>query len=394
MNPADTTRAALDAGTGTIVRTLTESAIVSVSRAVASVSQGQALAFRRGLQELRQRVPECEDRLVALHLDLGVRDPKAIADRITTAFLTSLPAVAISLSRSFSGPDIVPVQREASAFGSWIQAHVASIPARTLVAVELRRNRDLAMAPRQSMQSGPLPTSRPRALSDLLIQAEGPSLDWKRDFPAGLSGGREHPQREEHRGKLLKSLASIANSVVDERGYLIYGIDDKASPREVVGVQSSFDDAMFQDWNIKTFDPPIRFGYRQELYEGKQVAIFEIVPASEYPHVCLNDVGSELRSGQVWFRRGTRNTLAGYSDMRRMFAQAEPLRTSDDDGALVKLVREYWEPLGWEAIWPTLDERDEKLAQGFRLAYALESRREIRLSRSNSDSHVLMLRRR
>ena len=235
--------------------------------------------------------------------------------------------------------------------------------------------------------------SRTRNLTDLLTFTESPWLDWKREFPAGIVGGSAHAQRDEHRGKLLKSIVSIANSVVDECGYLVYGVEDKAGSRAVVGVSTHFDDALFQDWNEKSFSPAIHFQYREELHGGKRVALFEIAPSCDYPHVCADNIGRELQQGQVWFRRGSRNTLAGHADLTRMFATHEPLRTTEIDGALVRQTKEYWKPWGWQLMWPTLDQRDEKLAQGWRLAHAPESRREIRLSHGNVDVHLLMMRR-
>lgn len=245
----------------------------------------------------------------------------------------------------------------------------------------------------KNSQNTEIPVTQSRGLSELLGQAEGPSLDWKRDFPNGIAGGSGHLQREEHRGKLLKSLVSIANSVVDERGYLVYGVEDKNAHRTIVGVRGSFDDATFQDWNVRAFSPPLQFRYREEAQGAKTVGVFEVTPSSDYPHVCATDVGDELRAGQVWFRRGSRNTLGTYADLKRMFASPEPMRTTEGDGALVRQIKAFWEPLGWEVFWPTVNDRDEKLAQGYRLAYAPESRREIRLSSSNVDAHVLMLRR-
>lgn len=92
-----------------------------------------------------------------------------------------------------------------------------------------------------------------------------------------------------------------------------------------------------------------------------------LVPSIGRP-VCTVDVNGELRGGQVWFRRGTRNTLATHADLKRMFTPPEPLRTTQNDGALVKQVKEYWEPQGWEVFWADVNDRDEKIAQGYRIA--------------------------
>lgn len=393
MDLHDTTRAALDSGITTIVRELTESASVNIMRSIASVRGSGLLAYRQGLDNLRSRVPEYENRLVTLHLDLGVRDSAMVSENIVEGLRGPLPAVAISISKTFQGRDSSLALRESANFGAWVSSYLAGVAGRVLVAVERQRRKDPVVTAR-SIERPTLPPNRTRSLPDLLTCGESPWLDWKREFPAGVIGGARHAQREEHRGRLLKSLVSIANSIVDECGYLAYGVEDVGSSRTVVGTAVSFDDADFQDWNTKTFLPAVHFHYREESYEGKRVALFEIAPSPDYPHVCAQTVGSELYEGQVYFRRGTRNTLAGHDDLTRMFSPPEPLRTTEVDGALVRQAKDVWEPQGWDLVWPTLDQRDEKLADGWRLAHAPGSRREIRLSQGNVDVYLLMMRRR
>jgi hypothetical protein len=386
----DPTRAALDAGTKDIFRELTDSAARETMGLMARSRGNRLVALRQGLGELRARLPECEEKLFALYLGLGVCDATAIGDRVVKEFNEIVPGVAESLANALRGPQRPAALRQAMSFKAEVAAHASGVPGRALVAVELHRRQGPTIV--KVMENRELPKSRTFGLAELLGHAEQPWLDWKREFPPGLLPGTKHPDREAYRGKLLKSLVSIANSIADEHGYLVYGVDDGTNPRKVAGVDRIFDDAEFQDWNHKAFSPPVQFQFRYQDFDGKLAAIFDIVPSSDYPHVCAQDAGTELRAGQVWFRRGSRNTLAEHADLKRMFAPQEPLRTEQNDGALVRAVRELWEPQGWQLVWGGVNDRDEKLALGWRIAYAPESRREIRLSHSNADVHILMLR--
>lgn len=229
----------------------------------------------------------------------------------------------------------------------------------------------------------------PRRLpfQDLLALPESNSLDWKRDFPPGLLAGSKDLSWELGRAKLLRAIVSIANTVHDELGYVVYGVDDAVTPRFVHGIGRSFDDATFQEWNQATFRPPVDFHYREETHVGKTIGIVEIRPSSRYPHVCEKRVADLLNDGQVWFRRGTRCTVAHYDELKRMFEPAEPLLISDPEGAIVREIREVCAPLGWETYLPTMIEKADRLATGHRLAVLPGSRREIHFA-----NHVLLLR--
>jgi hypothetical protein len=237
-----------------------------------------------------------------------------------------------------------------------------------------------------------LPPARRRSISELLQSGEQTWLDWKKAFSPGLVGGAKNPQWDTARGALLKDVVSVANSIVDECGYVVYGVEDFGSTRTPVGLAGvHFDDATFQDWNRATFDPPIEFHYSEIAHDQVILGLCEITPSSDYPHVCKKTVG-DLHEGQVWFRKGTRNTVALHRDLQQRFSPQTPLRTTQYDGELVRQVKATWEPRGWVCVWESVADVDEKVAHGYRIATGPENRREIRLAPSNVDSHVLMLR--
>jgi hypothetical protein len=239
-----------------------------------------------------------------------------------------------------------------------------------------------------------LPPARRRSISELLQSGEQTWLDWKKAFPPGLLGGAKNPQWDTARGTLLKDVVSVANSIFDECGYVVYGVEDLGSTRTPVGLASAhFDDATFQDWNRATFDPPIELHYSEIAYGQVVLGVCEITPGPDYPHVCKKTVG-DLHEGQVWFRKGTRNTVALHRDLHQRFTPQTPLRTTVYDGELVRQVKAIWEPQGWVCTWEGVADVGEKVAQGYRIATGSENRREIRYAPSNVDTHILMLRRR
>jgi len=225
-------------------------------------------------------------------------------------------------------------------------------------------------------------------LQALLALPESESLDWKRDFPPGLLKNSSDPKWEEGRAKVLRAIVSIANTIrLDEVGYVVYGVDDSVKPRAVLGISRSFDDATFQEWNQATFRPRVDCHYHEETHVGKSIGIFEIRPSSTYPHVCERPIADLLNDGQVWFRRGSRCTVAHHEELQRMFEPSEPLVISDPEGPVVREIRGVWEPLGWEVCLPTILEKADRLASGHRLAMLPGSRREVRFA-----NHVLMVR--
>jgi hypothetical protein len=389
--PMDETQAALDAGVRDIVGHFVSSETHALMRKMGATRGGGAGAIlNTGLSEVFERLPGCEEKLINLHLDLGVRDARAISERVAEALRSHVAAMGFSIAATIHGHGGGAARRRADRFKASVEARASGVAGRALVAVETQRRKDGAMT-MKPIDNAAVRPPRPRTLAELLPHNEATWLDWKGAFPPGLS--RDIPQREQHRAKLLKSLVSIANSIVDECGYLVYGVDSENGPRHVVGVTEHFDDAEFQDWNQRTFSPPVQFHYREEQNgDGKTVAMFEITPASNFPHVSKLSRGNELYEGQVWIRRGSMNTVATHDDLKRLFASPEPLRTTESNGPVVQQVRALWEPEGWELWWPGVHERDDYLAKGHRLAYAPYSRREIRQVHSNTDVHVLMLR--
>ena len=128
MEPS--TCAALDAGIKEIFRGLTDTATRDTMVLMAQSRENRLVAFRQGLQDLRSRLPECERKLLALHLDLGVSDARVIGERIAKEFTETVPRVAESLAQSLRGPQRMAALRQAMYFNADVGAHASGVAGR------------------------------------------------------------------------------------------------------------------------------------------------------------------------------------------------------------------------------------------------------------------------
>lgn len=214
-------------------------------------------------------------------------------------------------------------------------------------------------------------------LPALLKHSEGPSLDWKRDFPPGMLQKADKEQWERGKGALLKDVVAMANYIVGSDGLLIYGVADAGGVRKVLGISQHWDDAMFQTWARSAIEPPVHFQYYELVYDAtRTIGVIEIRRSNEGPHVAVRDVG-DLHEGQVWYRVGTRNTIAHLPELRLLVAGEPPFKIGRlGDPALTKLT-EHYRALGREPVAARMADRDGRLASGYALAFFPGTRREV-----------------
>jgi hypothetical protein len=231
-------------------------------------------------------------------------------------------------------------------------------------------------------------------LETLLAEGESTYLDWKRDFPLQLLSERKQPDWDIGRAKLLKGLIALANSHGADYGYLIYGVEDRGSERRVTGISKSFDDAQFQQWAQNTFSPPPTFRYSEFKWDTRAlVGAFRIERTPDYPHVVQTNLGNLLFEGQVWFRRGSKNTVALHEDLKRMFVGEIPFKIAKLNDPILKEISEHYEKQGRKTTLPRFAERDSRLAKGYELAtYPTDTRREVWVGAvGDRYDHILLL---
>ena len=159
-------------------------------------------------------------------------------------------------------------------------------------------------------------------LEKLLVYPEQPWLDWKRDFPKGLDQPAKTPEHRVARGEMIKDIQALANIEGSSLRYLVWGVKDVQVKRIVFPFAPPhvFDDANFQTWVENALDPSISFSYYNVTWEeGVVIGVFQIYPLRDPPAVAVEDFGDVLRQGQVWFRDGTRNTIALRKQLKAYF---------------------------------------------------------------------------
>ena len=242
-----------------------------------------------------------------------------------------------------------------------------------------------------------LPVVDRSLLEALLTCPESDLLDWKRDFPKSLIAGSKDAGWDSAQGDVVKDIVAIANSVLDTAGFVVYGVQDLQVSRNPVGVSRSWDEAQFQTWLEKTVSPPVTFTYGEvEWQSSVRVGVVAVVPAKNFPHVIIQDLGSCAHAGQVWFRRGSKNTVALFDDLKRMFttqSMGTRIYESLSDPSL-KVIEEGFRKTGREPVYLRVDQRDSKIEQGYEIARHPQTGQEMLVGRNfqGDPELVVMLR--
>jgi Putative DNA-binding domain len=219
---------------------------------------------------------------------------------------------------------------------------------------------------------------------DLLQFGERDWLEYKSELHFALEHhDNAHGEWEKGKGVLLKDLVALANSPIPRNDrYLLRGVKDFGHERKIVGIKKRFDDAHFQDWVSKAFDPPIKMVYEElEPELGKIVGIFQITFDPKSPHIPIQNFGEELRVGQVWFRRGTQNTAAKRADLD-ILVRTEPIRlTRFDNTEEERILKAHYAPR--TLVLPSYGTQHTKIMQGYELAYYPGTRKEIHVGQTH-----------
>lgn len=150
-------------------------------------------------------------------------------------------------------------------------------------------------------------------------------LEWL-EFKAELNLDKQQDPPTKGRSTLLKDLVALANAKHQQpQRYLLVGVKDNG---DIVGYTGKYDDAMFQEWVGNTFEPPIKFVYRVVEVGGKNIGVFEIDKFQRQPHIVKRDLLPYLHQGQLWYRQGTKNTIALHGALQDYFYPCPELKLS------------------------------------------------------------------
>jgi hypothetical protein len=179
-------------------------------------------------------------------------------------------------------------------------------------------------------------------LEKLLENPEQSWIDYKKTFPKNLELPRNDPNHMVARGVMLKDILALANAEGNQPRYLVWGALDLKTSRKVFAFvpPPTFDDSMFQQWGETAIEPNVAFEFSLVPWEddvpGGAVAVFKIYPSDDRPYVAIQNVGEDFFAGQVWFRRGTKNTVALKQELQGFFSAGVRLRVGflESDGQI------------------------------------------------------------
>lgn len=157
-------------------------------------------------------------------------------------------------------------------------------------------------------------------IDDLIeFENENTNLDFKRD---------EYTCNENE--KLVKDIMAMANSSYNETSYIIVGV--KAEPGKeklVVGIDQIRDQADLENVIQENIEPLVNFKYYQYSFSNKHLGIIEIFNNIDPPYMMRKDLGS-LKKGDMWIRKGSRQSRLTREDLDRLMFQKEMYIHSDN----------------------------------------------------------------
>jgi hypothetical protein len=210
----------------------------------------------------------------------------------------------------------------------------------------------------------PAPTVDLAYVSHLAGATESTILEFKSDLPFTKK------RREQAQSELLKDIVAIANTITDEIGHLFYG---KTEAGTLCGVTDVLDDADLQQWAENTIEPTMSLSLHNVQLGGVTVCLIVIRPAARHPHVAIRTISKDgpLYEGQVWFRRGTKNTVAAtHEDLHRLFCSemVGPCRFESQSDSQYQLLEDWFRSLRREPFLGRTTQKNQLIGQGYAIA--------------------------
>ena len=150
--------------------------------------------------------------------------------------------------------------------------------------------------------------------ADLLKRQEDETLDFKLEM-YDLS-------QDEKKFQLVKDILCMANTPRDDASYIVLGVKKYPDGRyDLIGLNDHVDESDLQSQFSERVYPAPRFKYEVITYKDIPFGIITILPDRIGPCVPLRDYGNAgnfLRQRQIYFRRGSKNELAGPDDVMRI----------------------------------------------------------------------------
>jgi len=129
-------------------------------------------------------------------------------------------------------------------------------------------------------------------------------------------------KREEYRSqeyeKLIKDVMSMANAPVNQTKYIIIGVKDSpGADKQFIELDPITDQANLENIIQENIEPIVKFKYYSYEYKGIMLGIIEIYGNNNQPYMMKKDY-KNLSKGDIWIRKGTRQSKANREDLDRM----------------------------------------------------------------------------
>lgn len=139
------------------------------------------------------------------------------------------------------------------------------------------------------------------------FEEENTNLDFKKE-----------EYRKENYDSLIKDVMSMANANTTGIKRIIIGVKHKfGKEREIIGLDSLTDQAVFENIIQDNIEPNINFRYYPYNYKGKLLGIIEINNNFDKPYMTKKQRGS-LKEHETWIRKGSRQSIATRDDVIAM----------------------------------------------------------------------------
>lgn len=110
--------------------------------------------------------------------------------------------------------------------------------------------------------------------------------------------------------EFIKDIICFVNTIREETAYIIIGVSNENGTKDLFGIDTDIDDAIFQQKIKDKVYPKPQFLYYTISFDNKKFGIIEI-PVVKYPEPIVPVVKMKgLEVGRVYFRRGSSNSEA------------------------------------------------------------------------------------
>lgn len=136
--------------------------------------------------------------------------------------------------------------------------------------------------------------------------------------------------RKENRQEFIKDVMAMANSLSNDVKRIVVGVKKTPTSTNVEGINHVEDVSSYENIIQDNVEPNINFTYEAYRYSNDiTLGIFEIYDNNDRPYMMKKDF-HDLKKGEMWIRKGTRNSRVTRADLERIIKSREKVITDKD----------------------------------------------------------------